>query len=91
MKDIALIMLKADELAKKNFSKRIIKNDDLKTLTEIYDFFYEYIDVLTLELSPEEKEKIWNKNIINLCFKTYLFQHHKFKISEDLIDKINNQ
>jgi hypothetical protein len=91
MKDIALIMLKADELAKKNFSKRIIKNDDLKTLTEIYDFFYEYIDVLTLELSPEEKEKIWNKNIINLCFKTYLFQHHKFKISEDLIVKINNQ
>jgi hypothetical protein len=91
MKDIALIMLKADELAKKNFSKRIIKNDDLKTLTEIYDFFYEYIDVLTLELSPEEKEKIWNKNIINLCFKTYLFQHHKFKISEDLIIKINNQ
>ena len=91
MKDIALIMLKADELAKKNFSKRIIKNDDLKTLTEIYDFFYEYIDVLTLELSLEEKEKIWNKNIINLCFKTYLFQHHKFKISEDLIVKINNQ
>ena len=91
MKDIALIMLKADELAKKNFSKRIIKNDDLKTLTEIYDFFYEYIDVLTLELSPEEKEKIWNKNIINLCFKTYLYQHHKFKISEDLIVKINNQ
>jgi len=91
MKDIALIMLKADELAKKNFSKRIIKNDDLKTLTEIYDFFYEYIDVLTLELSPEEKEKIWNKNIINLCFKTYLFHHHKFKISEDLIVKINNQ
>ena len=91
MKDIALIMLKADELAKKNFSKKIIKNDDLKTLTEIYDFFYEYIDVLTLELSPEEKEKIWNKNIINLCFKTYLFQHHKFKISEDLIVKINNQ
>ena len=91
MKDIALIMLKADELAKKNFSKRIIKNDDLKTLTEIYDFFYEYIDVLTLELSPKEKEKIWNKNIINLCFKTYLFQHHKFKISEDLIVKINNQ
>jgi hypothetical protein len=91
MKDITLIMLKADEVAKKNFSKRIIKNDDLKTLTEIYDFFYEYIDVLTLELSPEEKEKIWNKNIINLCFKTYLFQHHKFKISEDLIAKINNQ
>jgi hypothetical protein len=91
MKDITLIMLKADEVAKKNFSKRIIKNDDLKTLTEIYDFFYEYIDVLTLELSPEEKEKIWNKNIINLCFKTYLFQHHKFKISEDLIVKINNQ
>lgn len=91
MKDIALIMLKADELAKKNFSKKIIKNDDLKTLTEIYDFFYEYIDVLTLELSPDEKEKIWNKNIINLCFKTYLFQHHKFKISEDLIVKINNQ
>jgi hypothetical protein len=84
-------MLKADEVAKKNFSKRLIKNDDLKTLTEIYDFFYEYIDVLTLELSPEEKEKIWNKNIINLCFKTYLFQHHKFKISEDLIAKINNQ
>ncbi len=91
MKDITLIMLKADEVAKKNFSKRIIKNDDLKTLTEIYDFFYEYIDALTLELSPEEKEKIWNKNIINLCFKTYLFQHHKFKISEDLIVKINNQ
>ena len=91
MKDITLIMLKADEVAKKNFSKRIIKNNDLKTLTEIYDFFYEYIDVLTLELSPEEKEKIWNKNIINLCFKTYLFQHHKFKISEDLIVKINNQ
>ena len=91
MKDITLIMLKADEVAKKNFSKRLIKNDDLKTLTEIYDFFYEYIDVLTLELSPEEKEKIWNKNIINLCFKTYLFQHHKFKISEDLIVKINNQ
>jgi len=91
MKDITLIMLKADEVAKKNFSKRIIKNDDLKTLTEIYDFFYEYIDVLTLELSPEEKEKIWNKNIINLCFKTYLFQHHKFKISEDLIVKINTQ
>ena len=91
MKDITLIMLKADEVAKKNFSKRIIKNDDLKTLTEIYDFFYEYIDVLTLELSPEEKEKIWNKNIINLCFKTYLFQHHKFKISEDLMLKINNQ
>jgi hypothetical protein len=91
MKDITLIMLKADEVAKKNFSKRIIKNDDLKILTEIYDFFYEYIDVLTLELSPEEKEKIWNKNIINLCFKTYLFQHHKFKISEDLIVKINTQ
>jgi hypothetical protein len=91
MKDITLIMLKADEVAKKNFSQRLIKNDDLKTLTEIYDFFYEYIDVLTLELSPEEKEKIWNKNIINLCFKTYLFQHHKFKISEDLIIKINNQ
>jgi hypothetical protein len=91
MKDITLIMLKADEVAKKNFSQRLIKNDDLKTLTEIYDFFYEYIDVLTLELSPEEKEKIWNKNIINLCFKTYLFQHHKFKISEDLIVKINNQ
>jgi hypothetical protein len=91
MKDITLIMLKADEVAKKNFSKRLIKNDDLKTLTEIYDFFYEYIDALTLELSPEEKEKIWNKNIINLCFKTYLFQHHKFKISEDLMLKINNQ
>jgi len=91
MKDITLIMLKADEVAKKNFSKRLIKNDDLKTLTEIYDFFYKYIDALTLELSPEEKEKIWNKNIINLCFKTYLFQHHKFKISEDLIVKINNQ
>jgi hypothetical protein len=91
MKDITLIMLKADEVAKKNFSKRLIKNDDLKTLTEIYDFFYKYIDALTLELSPEEKEKIWNKNIINLCFKTYLFQHHKFKISEDLMLKINNQ
>ena len=91
MKDITLIMLKADEVAKKNFSKRLIKNDDLKTLTEIYDFFYKYIDALTLELSPEEKEKIWNKNIINLCFKTYLFQHHKFKISEDLIVKINTQ
>jgi hypothetical protein len=91
MKDITLIMLKADEVAKKNFSKRLIKNDDLKTLTEIYDFFYKYIDALTLELSPEEKEKIWNKTIINLCFKTYLFQHHKFKISEDLIVKINNQ
>ncbi len=86
-----LIMLKADEVAKKNFSKRLIKNNDLKTLTEIYDFFYKYIDALTLELSPEEKEKIWNKNIINLCFKTYLFQHHKFKISEDLMLKINNQ
>jgi hypothetical protein len=91
MKDIMLIMLKADEVAKKNFSKRLIKNNDLKTLTEIYDFFYKYIDALTLELSPEEKEKIWNKNIINLCFKTYLFQHHKFKISEDLMLKINNQ
>jgi len=88
MKDMALIMLKADEVAKKKFSKKIIKNNDLKVLTEIYDFFFEYIDVLTLELSPKKKKKIWNKNIINLCFKTYLFRHHKFKISEDLLDKI---
>ena len=85
------IMLIADKVAKKKFSKRLVKNDDLQTLTEIYDFFYEYIDALTLELSPEEKEKIWNKTIINLCFKTYLFQNHKFKISEDLMVKINNQ
>jgi len=91
MKDIVLIMLKADEVAKEKFSKKIIKNNDLKVLTEIYDFFFKYIDGLTLELSPKEKKKIWNKKIINLCFKTYLFRHHEFKISEDLLDKINNK
>jgi len=90
MKDIMLIMLKADEVAKKNFSKRLIKNNDLKTLTEIYDFFFKYIDSLTLDLSTKEKQKIWNKNTINLCFKTYLYQHHKFKVSNELLEKINN-
>ena len=91
MKDLTLIMLTADKVAKEKFAKRNINEEDIATLLEIYNFFFKYIDSLTLDLSTKEKEKIWNKNIINLCFKTYLFQHHKFKISEDLIVKINNQ
>jgi len=58
MKDMALIMLTADEVAKKKFSKKNIKNNNLKVLKEIYDFFFKYIDGLTLELSPKEKKKI---------------------------------
>jgi hypothetical protein len=91
MKDLTLIMLTADKVAKEKFAKRNINEEDIATLLEIYNFFFKYIDSLTLDLSTKEKEKIWNKNIINLCFKTYLFQHHKFKISEDLMLKINNQ
>jgi len=91
MKDLTLIMLTADKVAKEKFAKRNINEEDIATLLEIYNFFFKYIDSLTLDLSTKEKQKIWNKNIINLCFKTYLFQHHKFKISEDLMLKINNQ
>ncbi|MEK0419861.1 MAG: hypothetical protein RIQ65_556 [Pseudomonadota bacterium] len=88
MKDLALLMLMADKVAQKKFGKVNIKKNDLNILSEIYDFFYKYIDSLTLDLSPQEKVKIWNKNTINLCFKTYLYQHHKFKISNQLLEKI---
>jgi hypothetical protein len=91
MKDLTLIMLTVDKVAKEKFAKRKIKEDDMNTLLEIYDFFFKYIDSLTLDLSTKEKQKIWNKNIINLCFKTYLYQHHKFKVSNELLEKINNQ
>jgi hypothetical protein len=90
MKDLTLIMLTADKVAKEKFSKKIIHERDVKTLLEIYEFFFKYIDTLTLDLSPKEKKKIWNKNTINLCFKTYLNQHHKFKVSNKLLEKINN-
>jgi hypothetical protein len=88
MKDLTLLMLTADKVAQKKFGKVNIKKNDLNILSEIYDFFYKYIDSLTLDLSPQEKVKIWNKNTINLCFKTYLYQHHKFKISNQLLEKI---
>ena len=90
MKDLALIMLTADKVAKEKFAKRKIYEEDIDTLLEIYDFFFKYIDSLTLNLSIKEKQKIWNKNTINLCFKTYLYQHHKFKVSNELLEKINN-
>ncbi len=89
MKDLALIMLTADKVAKEKFSKKRIHEADMSTLFEIYEFFFKYIDTLTLDLSPKEKKEIWNKNIINLCFKTYLNQHHKFKVSNQLLKKIN--
>jgi hypothetical protein len=88
MKDLTIIMLTADKVAKKKFSKLNIKENDLNILSEIYDFFYNYIDSLTLDINAKEKEKIFNKNTINLCFKTYLYQHHQLKISNELLEKI---
>lgn len=91
MKDITLIMLQADTVAKKNFGKKKVVKSNISILIEIYDFFFNYLDMLTLNLPPKEKIKIWNKNITDLCFKTYLHQHHKLMISDVTLEKIHTQ
>ena len=91
MKDLPLVMITAEKVAKKKFSKKNVSEGDINILSEIYEFFFKYIDNLTLDLPIKKKKEIWNKNTINLCFKTYLYKNHNFKVSNELLKKISNQ
>jgi hypothetical protein len=83
-------MLMADKVAKKKFAKKKIHEENINALFEIHKFFFKYIDDITQKLSSKEKEKIWNEDTINICFKNYLCRHHKFKVSSELFRRINN-